>query len=143
LDFVENISPVQKHRRLRALKRLKPIHAEHAFRSTTISMFDGLVSTIAVDEGQSTVHFFRSTVESDESIAESRAEAMFDTNDLASYYRCFSFSSHRWSAEWRRSTNHSSDLTATIADDCRSTLGPTVEQRREMTRNINWKTNGY
>ena len=39
LDFFENISHVQNHRRLRALKRLKTIHDEHAFRSTTIDHY--------------------------------------------------------------------------------------------------------
>ena len=39
LDFFENISHVQNHRRLRALKRLKNIHDEHAFRSTTIDHY--------------------------------------------------------------------------------------------------------
>jgi uncharacterized membrane protein len=42
-------------------------------------MFDRLVSTIAVGEVQSTVHFVRSTVESNGSNADFGAEAMRST----------------------------------------------------------------
>lgn len=39
LDFFNNITHVQNHRRLRALKRLKLIHTEQPFRVTTISNY--------------------------------------------------------------------------------------------------------
>jgi hypothetical protein len=55
-------------------------------------MFDCLVSTIAIDEVQSTVLFILSTIQSNESKLEFSSKAMFDPNNI-DYHRCISFSS--------------------------------------------------